>query len=418
MRILIVSNLYPPVVIGGYELACARVTEGLRRRGHDVRVLTTWSHLPVAGDGPPLAARRLDLPWLLPERPADPGAQQWLDHAAMCSCLPNTMALLDELRATRPDVVYAWNLAGIGGAALVDLLNVSGVPWVWHLMDRAPADIASGVPGGIGGLFGQRLGALRGGRVLAMSHHLIEEIEAATGDRIPGPVEIVPGWADAEDALPHLPYRRGGVARFVTAGSVHAHKGIGLILEASARLAAEGLRFVVDIYGAGAVSEFIGLAQAMQLQDRVRFHGPRRQQALFALYRGYDAFLFPTHEREPFGFAPIEAAACGTPPIMTATCGAAERLVGGVHCLKIPRTTDALAGAMRQVATGAVDLARLGRAGQRLVAQDLSFRRCLDRIEAVLQDAAAGPGTPRIDDPSLAALVFLKHNLSLRLRFA
>lgn len=417
MRILVVSNLYPPAVLGGYELACAKVVGGLRRRGHDVRVLTAWSHLPRQAEDPPGTLRRLDLSAHLPHRPAEPGAAALLDHAAMSSSLSNTMTLLDELRAYRPDVVYAWNLVGVGGAALLDLLNLTGIPWTLHLMDKGPADFAMFTGAAASGLFGPGLSACAGGRIISMSRHLLDEIETAAGDRFPGPVDLVPGWAEPEHALPHLPYRRGGVTRFVTAGIVHPQKGTGLILDACAMLRAEGLRFAVDVYGWGEVPHFVGLAQALHLQDHVRFRGPRSQEELLRLYRGYDAFLFPTQDREPFGFAPVEAAAAATPPIMTANCGAAERFVGGVHALKIPRSAEALAAAMRDIVTGAVDVARLGRAARRLVEQDLSFRRCLDRIEAILREAANAPAARRLDDPSLPALAFLKHNLAVRLRF-
>ena len=40
MKILVLSNFYPPEVVGGYELACAQAVEALRRRGHEVLVLT------------------------------------------------------------------------------------------------------------------------------------------------------------------------------------------------------------------------------------------------------------------------------------------------------------------------------------------------------------------------------------------
>jgi hypothetical protein len=40
MRILIVSNLYPPAAIGGYEIECAAVAEHLALR-HQVLVLTS-----------------------------------------------------------------------------------------------------------------------------------------------------------------------------------------------------------------------------------------------------------------------------------------------------------------------------------------------------------------------------------------
>jgi len=39
LRILVVSNLFPPVVRGGYEMICADAVEHLRER-HEVTVLT------------------------------------------------------------------------------------------------------------------------------------------------------------------------------------------------------------------------------------------------------------------------------------------------------------------------------------------------------------------------------------------
>ena len=43
MKILVVTNFYPPHYVGGYELGCRDVVEGLRQRGHKVDVLTsTW----------------------------------------------------------------------------------------------------------------------------------------------------------------------------------------------------------------------------------------------------------------------------------------------------------------------------------------------------------------------------------------
>ena len=38
MKILVITNLYPPHFVGGYELGCRDVVEQLRRRGHTVWV--------------------------------------------------------------------------------------------------------------------------------------------------------------------------------------------------------------------------------------------------------------------------------------------------------------------------------------------------------------------------------------------
>ncbi|MFL6415943.1 MAG: hypothetical protein ACJ74Y_09775, partial [Bryobacteraceae bacterium] len=40
MKVLVISNFYPPHYVGGYELACAEVVEFLQRRGAEVLVLT------------------------------------------------------------------------------------------------------------------------------------------------------------------------------------------------------------------------------------------------------------------------------------------------------------------------------------------------------------------------------------------
>ena len=41
MRILFVSNFYPPHEIGGYEQWCQEIAESLKERGHQVHVLTS-----------------------------------------------------------------------------------------------------------------------------------------------------------------------------------------------------------------------------------------------------------------------------------------------------------------------------------------------------------------------------------------
>ena len=138
MRILLLSNLYPPVSLGGYELACANVAQAMAGRGHEVRVLTTWCHLPQASDEPAWVHRCLDLHWYIPHKSLNPTVDQRDLHSAVCSSYANTLRLLDSLRNFRPDMVYAWNLTGIGGAAMLDLLNHIGVPWALHLMDRSP----------------------------------------------------------------------------------------------------------------------------------------------------------------------------------------------------------------------------------------------------------------------------------------
>jgi glycosyltransferase involved in cell wall biosynthesis len=416
MRILFVSNLYPPLVIGGYELACSNVVDALSRRGHDIRVLTTWCPLPRKAEVPPWVDRSLDLHWFVLHH--TPGLLTERDlHSAICSSYANTLRLLQTIRDFRPDLVSMWNPTGIGGLALMDLLNQVGVPWALHLGDRGPLEIIDNVPPHVRGVFCAPDSALYArSRVLSVSQHLLDEIELASGITF-GNVDIVAGWADLAAVRLHEPYLRDGEARFVAAGGIYPHKGIDIIIEASERLKSQGLRFSVDIFGDGEVPRYVEMVRMRHLHDCVHLLGPRRQSELLRAYASYDAFLCPTWERDPFPFAPLEAAACATPPILTRNCGTSERLVDGVHCLKINRTADGLVEAMTRVATGQVDLGRIGRAGQRLMRSDLSFDRYLDRTETALRAHATPWRHDAADDPALPLLAFLKHNLSVQLRF-
>lgn len=415
MRILFLTNLYPPLTLGGYEIACAQTAEAMRSRGHDVQVLTTWNHLPQAEKTPDWVHRNLDLHWFVPHISNQTFEVRDL-HSAVCSSYSNTLHLLDALKKFRPDVVSAWNLTGIGGLAMMDLLNYLEVPWTIYLGDRVPVDIAANVPEDVKGIFNARGNELyEQARIFSVSQNLLDEIASISNITFPQGADIVAGWADLSRALPHEPYLRGGKARFVAASSINQHKGTDLILAASAQLLASGVDFSVDLFGEGDLPRYIDMAKRLHLQDRVRFLGSRPYAELLKAYAGYDAFLCPTWERDPFPFAPLGAAGCFTPPILTRNCGTSERLVDGVHCIKIERTADDLAQAMAGVAAGKFDLARMGRAGRRLIESDLSFERHLDRMENAFREHAR-PWDLR-DDPDLPLLLFLKHNLSVRLRF-
>src|SRR5436853_2274122 len=47
MKILALTNLYPPHYLGGYELIAYAVLNNLRRRGHSVEILTSNYIVPV-----------------------------------------------------------------------------------------------------------------------------------------------------------------------------------------------------------------------------------------------------------------------------------------------------------------------------------------------------------------------------------
>ena len=139
MNILVISNLYPPDFIGGYELVCRQVVDALRARGHQVNVLTSAPRMPVPSV--PHVLRRLrytnvhDVAWM---KQLPPVCRNLAYVESSFISAHNVHGLLAALQSLAPDVVYLHNLLGIGGLGLVACLHHLRVPWVWQLGDAVP----------------------------------------------------------------------------------------------------------------------------------------------------------------------------------------------------------------------------------------------------------------------------------------
>jgi glycogen synthase len=390
MRVLVLSNLYPPDFFGGYELGCRQAADALADAGHDVHVLTSAPRVPVAPEDHIQRALQLtDVynPYLQSRHHL---VTLGLQHASACFVNAfNVHALLETLDSFEPEVVYVWNLVGLGGLGLMACLHYLGVPWVWHLMDRTPRDLCR-LP------LGESRSPLAGivrhhleGAYLACSRRVIEEIDDPD-NLLNGSVELVPNWIVGVEPPPRTRFFQGGRLRVASAaGHLCSPKGIELIIEAAHRLRQAGrTNFVIDLYGKVMDDTYPALIQRHDLGAWVRLKGMRGQHELAELYRGYDVFAFPTWEREPFGFAPLEAAAAGCVPILTNNCGIGEWLVHGVHCWKIERSAAALADALTDILDRRIELAPLGRRVAAVVWRDFHLRRVLPRIERALARAA------------------------------
>ncbi|MFO1056160.1 MAG: glycosyltransferase [Dongiaceae bacterium] len=407
MRIVAISNLYPPNVIGGYELFAERVARGLRRRGHAVTTLTTAGPLPGAEDD---AVERCL--WLADVyRPSPwPGGQPALDHAARVSCYANIDRVAAALRRLRPELVLLHNPLGLGVLGLIDLLDEIGVGWLWLLGDKIPAQALADLPPDVAALFRcAHRRSFAGGSFVSVSSTLLHEIRTA-GIELGPNVEVVPCWCEPVPPGPRPPHR--GPLRCVATGQIGREKGIHLIVAAAAALARRpGPPVTIDVQGAGELAHYATLARAEGADEIIRFHGFRPHGELVELYRRSDVFLFPSRTREPFGLAHQEAAAEGCAVVMTRG-GSSERFVDGVHCLKIDRTVPALLEAIERLARDRDLAAALGRRAAALVRGGLAEARLLPRLEAPLAAAVRPLDWDRVDWARILRLALYKDRLA------
>ena len=100
MKILALTNLYPPHYLGGYELICHMVVNELRARGHVVQVLTSNHVVPGRASAPEHGVERTlrihgfyGHPWL--------GISRLLNLERH-----NNRVLRDAIARQAPDIVY------------------------------------------------------------------------------------------------------------------------------------------------------------------------------------------------------------------------------------------------------------------------------------------------------------------------
>jgi glycosyltransferase involved in cell wall biosynthesis len=227
------------------------------------------------------------------------------------------------------------------------------------------------------------------GAYLACSRRVVEDIDDPNSI-LNGSIELVPNWIEGERPPPRRRFFTGGRLRIASAaGHLCPPKGVDLLIEAARLLRQHGRTdFVIDLYGKVTDDTYPSLIRRHDLGDHVRLQGLRTQAELAELYRDYDVFAFPTWEREPFGFAPLEAAAAGCVPIITNNCGIGEWLVHTVHCWKIERSAAALAEVLSDILERRLDLGPIGRRVADVVWRDFHIRRILPRIERALARAA------------------------------
>ncbi|HEV7903552.1 MAG TPA: glycosyltransferase family 4 protein [Pyrinomonadaceae bacterium] len=99
-----------------------------------------------------------------------------------------------------------------------------------------------------------------------------------------------------------------------------------------------------------------------------------------------------TSRLEPFGFAPLEANACGTPVLAVAEGGVRETIVDGVNGLLVDDDPRTMAAAVTRLSEDREYARRLGQTGRQQVAERWSIAAAVERLEQRLEAAVEAHG--------------------------
>jgi glycosyltransferase involved in cell wall biosynthesis len=186
-------------------------------------------------------------------------------------------------------------------------------------------------------------------------------------------------------------FREGGEPRdgfVVGLGSFDAIKGIHLVVRALALLPEP--RPALVWIGNSANQEYLAeverLAASLGVDLRPRIRIPDAEVA--DLLGRANALVYASR-LEPFGFAPLEANACGTPVVAIAEGGVRETVADGVNGYLVEdRDPAALAAALRRLLDDPARARAMGRCGRELVDTRWTVERSVACVERHLSEAA------------------------------
>jgi len=402
MNILVISNLFPPDAIGGYEILCSQVAAALAHRGHRVSVLTSEppaatgsTHQALADANPSVRVRR-ELTLTAPFGGGVPRSRTWRRTVGR----RNADVTRRVLEQDRPDVVFIWSQLRLTlGAAQAS--ERAGLPVCYtmndpHLAGYAPRKPTLSPRGLVGALLDRGPYRSDTARALALENvtcisDVVEEDLRRGGAPLPDPKIIHQGIPIERFPMKDDPGALRTPLRLLYAGQLLDYKGPDVLLRAAARLRGEGGRSVrVSMVGGGPMrAELEALASALSLE--VDFVGAVEHGRMPQIYREHDVMAFTSTWREPFGLTHLEAMASGTPVVSTAVGGQAAFLRDGENALVVPPGDDArLAAALGTLIDSPPLARRLALGGRRTVEESFTLDRYVEDLERWLRNASLG----------------------------
>jgi glycosyltransferase involved in cell wall biosynthesis len=459
MKILIVTNLYPPHYLGGYELRCAQVAEHLRRIGHDVRVVTssfridggreTTLECDDSVNGIPVAR------FLHFDRNDQWRSRQLHYLSIVRRQVANGARFKDILDTFKPDVVSWWNLQGVT-KAILGMTAPLGIPSVlalddaWLIREFGPTgerdlpfwfDFWAGRwgPRPVRPILRrplawlerrvQRLGIPTRAFGVPPCHALFpsefRRHEHEQAGFLPGSSEVIYGGVSPQAFRVERSTAEyaSGPLRLLYAGFVEEKRGLHTVIEAIGLMPpAQRDRIHLSVAGQGPVSpdlyvkKILSRVQELGISEQVTFLGRTRHDDMPDRYRAHHVLVFSSMRPEGMPMTMLEAMCAGCAVVTTGSGGAIE-LAERADLPLFPRDhAFALARLLSSLEQNRSRVAEIGLRAQRVATRDFTFERMTtqtaDAIASVAEAARLGrfagsPGVQRLSDavgrPDLAS---------------
>jgi glycosyltransferase involved in cell wall biosynthesis len=382
VRILLIQNFYDDFPVGGAELLCHDIVDGLEKLGHEIKVLSskrgrmprTGTDLPFLGCFPPVCEEK--------ELRKISSRLRWAAISRR-----NYSMVARAICDVRPDVIYLHNLEWVTPSPLLAAVE-SGRKVALHAHNHQYSELWKSAKKKSGGSVIHKffkLSPVTGeAKIIAISHFISNELLSAgfPKDRVKVIYNGLP-----EELLNDTDSAFAREKKAVFFGAVSYHKGVHIAIEAIGILKKKGLRLPLEIIGKAGredyLSELEALAKRLDVEGEINFIGPLKREDISKRLRTVDIVLVPSLWEEPFGLVATEAMAAGA-IVIGSNRGGVPEVIGDAGFIVEPEADKFAEAIMTVFKMSDEEKKRLSLIGAGRVKELFSLEKKLQEIEAVL----------------------------------
>jgi len=407
MRLLFLTNYYPPHHIGGYEELCAEVAEGLRGRGHTILVLTSHRGIHQRGVSEEGVYRILH-----PEVDTHPlGANVSFFIGRKQRLHENLQFLRQTIADFCPDILLAWGMWNLPRQLLAHAEN-SGQRVVYYIADywptlpdaytlhwREPArhrhtSLLKKIVGQVAIRILSRekvIPSLQFDYTICVSQAVRKQL-----------IRLSPQFEQARVIYNGIDLRMFSDAQqsrrqlsdsllLLYAGRLSPEKGVRTVIEALG-LARHVCNTTLTILGGGDAEYRIqlqDLARQLKIADNITFRERISREEMPQALRSFDVLVAPSLWEEPLPRAVQEGMASGMVVLASRVGGIPEIIENGVNGLLFqPGNANELAQHIITLAKDKNLRISLAEQGVQTVKEKFTINRMLDELEIYLKTVA------------------------------
>ncbi|MDD5530070.1 MAG: glycosyltransferase [bacterium] len=349
MKILAISNFYPPYYMGGYELRAQNILNGLKRRGHKVFVLTSTygiNKISIKENVYRIFNYKHKFPISFME--------------TLLEEIKETREFKKVIKKLQPDLIYVFNMRFMSKSLLKKAYSLK-IPVVYDIGDYWLIDNS---------LWGKWLDFWQysprffitrfiklklSGVVKRLNITPLLPVDVIPFDKkyiyfvseFVKNVHIKKGLGVKDASVFHHGLNMGSIVvrenkgfvslplKLLYVGAVIHNKGVHTIVDALSILKQKGYDCHLTIVGGIFDTEYLNKIKLLIGEENlpVTFLGQYPHNKVLRMYKDYDILVFSSIWDEPFGRVIVEAMAAGLVVLATATGGSMEVLNDGENCI-------------------------------------------------------------------------------------